>query len=78
MILKIGRVYVSSDYVPETNRTFSLTLSDFSPNVMMINALKKYSFWKAFVDNFNRGLVYFENQEVKHFAFEAIRTFKSY
>lgn len=75
---KNGKVYVSLDYIAETNRLFALTLSDFSPNVMMINALKRYAFWRSFIDNFNRGLVYFENQEIKHYCFEAIRTFKTY
>lgn len=78
MIIKIGKVYVSSDFINENHKLFALTLSDFSPNVMMINALKKYNFWRNFLDNFNLGLVYFESQEIKHYAFEAIRTYKSY
>ena len=75
---KNGRVYVSTDFISETNRIFALTLSDFTPNVMMITVLKKYQFWRSFIDNFNMGVVYFENQEVKHLTFEAIKTFKSY
>lgn len=33
---KNGKVYVSSDFISETNRIFSLTISDFTPNIMMI------------------------------------------
>ena len=75
---KNGKVFVSYDYIHETNRIFALTLNDFKPNLMMIQALKKYMFWKSFIENFNLGFVYFENLEIKHFTFEAIRIYKSY
>jgi len=75
---KNGKVYVSSDYIKENNRIFALTLQDLKPNIMMIQSLRKYSFWKNFIDNFNVGIVYFENQEIKHNTFNAITIYKSY
>lgn len=75
---KNGKIYVSSDYIKETNRIFALTLSDLKPNVMMIQSLRKYTFWKNFIENFNIGIVYFENQEIKHSTFNAISIYKSY
>ena len=33
---------------------------------MMFNAMKRYNFWKHFLENFNLGVVYYENQTIKH------------
>lgn len=75
---KNGKVYVSEDYIKETNRIFAVTLSDFRPNIIMIRNLKKYTFWRNFIEYFASGLVYFENQKIKHNTYEAIKIFKSY
>ena len=75
---KNGKVYVSEDYVKDTYHIFALTLDDFKPNVLMIKSLKKYAFFKNFIDNFSAGIVYFENQKIKHNTYEAIKIYKSY
>lgn len=75
---KNGKVYVSEDYLKETYHIFALTLEDFKPNVMMIKSLKRYMFFRNFIDNFSAGIVYFENQKIKHNTYEAIRMYKSY
>lgn len=75
---KNGKVYVSEDYLKNTYHLFALTLDDFKPNVLMIKSLKKYAFFKNFIDNFSAGIVYFENQKIKHNTYEAIRIYKSY
>ena len=52
-----------------------MTLKDHTPNTMMFNAMRKYNFWKMFVDNFKSGLVYFENQKIKHNMYDLIKNF---
>lgn len=73
--LKEGKVFVSYDYIKNTPFIFSMTLADHKPNLLMYNSMKKYSFWKLFVDNFKCGLVYFENQKIKYNMIELIKNF---
>ena len=68
-----GKIFVSSDYDKYSPFVFSITLKDHTPNTMMINSLKKYNFWKTFLENFNLGNVYYENQKIKHETYEVIR-----
>jgi len=77
MIFTSGKVFVSFDYDKYTPFIFSLTLADHSPNTMMINSLRRYSFWKTFIENFKLGNVYFENQKIKHNCYEVFRTYNS-
>lgn len=48
----LGKVYVSFDYVNNTPYLFSMTLKDHTPNTMLMASLKRYNFWKLFLDNF--------------------------
>ena len=73
--LKLGSVFVSYDYQKTTPFLFSMTLQDHRPNLLMYNSMKKYNFWKLFVDNFKSGLVYFENQKIKYNMIELIKNF---
>ena len=68
---------MSFDYVKETNYLFSMTLKDHRPNTMMIHSLKRYNFWKNFIENFKDGNVYFENQKIKHSVYELIKLYHS-
>ena len=52
-----------------------MTLKDHKPNTLMFNALKRYNFWKSFVENFKLGNVYFENQKIKHNVYELIKLY---
>lgn len=74
---KNGKVYVSNDYLDNNFNIYSLTLKDSKPNVMMIGALQRYDFWKNFLKNFKYGVVYFENQKIKHNVFEILRLYNS-
>ena len=74
---KNGKVYVSNDYLDNNFNIYSLTLKDSKPNVMMIGALSRYDFWKNFLKNFKYGVVYFENQKIKHNVFEILRLYNS-
>ena len=71
-------MFVSFDYNKESPYVYSMTLADHSPNTMMFNALKKYNFWKDFVENFRLGNVRFENQRIKHDCMELIKLYHSY
>ena len=70
-----GKIFVSKDYDRFTPYIFSMTLQDFSPNTMMFSAMKKYNFWKLFLENFKLGNVYFENQRIKHDMYELLKMY---
>lgn len=70
-----GKVFVSSDYDRYSPYIFSMTLKDHKPNIMMFNAMRKYNFWKNFLENFKSGVVYFENQKIKHNMYSLIKEF---
>lgn len=72
---KNGKVFVSFDYLENSPFKFSITLKDSKPNVMMITALSRYDFWRNFIKNFKLGIVYYENQKLKHIVFEIIRLY---
>ena len=55
MIGTNGKIFVSKDFDKYSPFIFSITLQDHSPNTMMINSLKKYNFWKTFLENFKLG-----------------------
>lgn len=74
---KLGKVFVSHDFIPESPFIFSMTLEDSRPNILMMKALKKYNFWKIFQENFSSGVVYYENQKIKHNFMELIKYIKS-
>ena len=74
----LGKVFVSLDYDNFSPFCYSMTLEDHSPNTMMFNALKKYNFWKHFIENYKLGNVYFENQKIKHNCLELIKQFLNF
>lgn len=75
---KEGKIYVSTDYLEETYFIFAMTLKDHTPNTFMFSKLKTFGFWKNFLENFNIGNVYFENQFIKHEVMNMIKEYKSY
>ena len=78
MTIQNGKVYISPDYQKETRYIFSISKEDNRPNVMMLKALKQYSFWKTFEMNFILGNVYFENQKIKADSQEFFRIIKAF
>lgn len=50
---KMGKVFISTDFIPESPFIFSMSLEDSKPNIMMIKALKRYKFWRNFLDNYS-------------------------
>lgn len=73
-----GKIYISYDYDKNSPFMYSMTLKDHTPNTMMFNAIKKYNFWKEFLQNYRMGNVYFENQKIKHDVYELIKMFYNY
>lgn len=72
-----GKIFVSYDFDKYSPYQFSMTLKDHRPNTLMFNALKRYNFWKQFLENFKLGNVYFENQKIKHNVYELIKLYLS-
>lgn len=60
----IGKIFVSNDFNPD-GQIFACTLDDHTPNTMMINAMKSYSAWKTFIQNYKLGNVYYESIKIK-------------
>lgn len=52
MISQNGKIFVSYDYDKNSPHKFAITLSDHSPNTMMISAIQRFNFWKNFLQNF--------------------------
>ena len=50
LIILYGLVFVSSDYDKNTPFMFACTLSDHSPNTLLLSSVKKYNCWKSFID----------------------------
>ena len=73
-----GKIFVSFDYNKSSPYIYAMTLKDHTPNTMMFNAIKKYNFWKEFLQNYKFGNVYFENQKIKHNVYDLIKTFYNY
>lgn len=73
-----GKIFVSFDYNKNSPFIYSMTLKDHTPNTMMFNAIKKYNFWKDFLQNYKFGNVYFENQKIKHDVYELIKLYYNY
>lgn len=73
-----GKVFVSYDYDKFSPYIFSMTLQDHAPNRMLFNALRKYNFWKNFLENFKLGVVFYENQKIKYNVDELIKSYFSH
>lgn len=69
------KIFVSNDYDKYSPYIFAITLQDHTPNTMMLGALKRYRFWKLFIENFKLGNVYYENQKIKHTIYEIIKLY---
>ena len=67
-----GKIYVSSDYYPNTYNMFALTTKDHNENTMLMKSINKYNCWKRFIENYEVGNVRFENQEIKAIFTELI------
>lgn len=70
---KEGLAYVSKDVPPTPLFTFSMSLEDSKPNVMMLKAAKRYNCFKLFLQNIDLGVVRYENSKCKSVVQEMLR-----
>lgn len=71
---KVGKIFVSNDYDPNTSYIFACTLEDHKPNTLLLSCSKQYTCWKNFIQNYKLGNVRFETQKIKTICSELIRT----
>lgn len=67
-----GLMYASADIDPSCKLVYSLTLSDHSPNMMLLKAHRSILF-ERFLKCYKTGVVRFENQQIKNICQEIIR-----
>lgn len=73
-----GKIFVSTDFDKYSPYIFAMTIKDHRPNTLMFNAMKRYNFWKLFLENFKLGNVYYENQKIKHSMYDLIKLYFSH
>lgn len=61
----LGLIYVSTDYDPYYKEKYTLSLSDHSPNTIMLKSIKNESKWRLSLLLFRQGKVRFENGKAK-------------
>ena len=74
---KVGKIFVSNDYDPNTTYIFACTLEDHKPNTLLLSCSKQYTCWKNFIQNYKLGNVRFESQKIKIISIELIKTMLS-
>ena len=70
----LGKIFVSYDF-QDNGQVFVCTLSDHTPNTMLISSAKQYNCWKLFINNFKLGNVYYENQKIKQSVKDVVKLF---
>ena len=68
-----GMMFVSENVDPSCRILYSLTVQDHSPNTLLLSQLNKSLFFKAFIENYKMGNVYFESQKIKSVCYEVIK-----
>lgn len=68
-----GKIFVSEDV--NTVQIYACTLSDHTPNTMMLSAIRDYTCWKTFINNYKLGNVYYESIKIKNIIQELIKTY---
>jgi len=68
-----GKMWVSEDIDPSFILVYTLTLKDHQPNTMFLKSRNNAGRFKAFIENYKIGNVYFENMNVKNITYEVIQ-----
>ena len=68
-----GMMFVSSNVDPSCKIVYSITVEDHSPNTLLLRQINKAVFFKAFIENYKLGNVYFENQKIKNIVYDVIK-----
>lgn len=61
----VGLIYVSEDYDPYCKLKFTLSMSDHSPNTIMLKSISSETCWKLSLLLFKQGKVRFESGKAK-------------
>lgn len=68
-----GRMWVSEDVDPSAVLVYTLTLKDHQPNTMFLKTGSRSTHFKAFIENYKLGNVFFESMNVKNVTYDVIR-----
>lgn len=68
-----GKMWVSEDIDPSYVIVYSLTLKDHQPNTMFLKTRGKSGQFRAFIENYKIGNVYFESINIKNMCYEVIQ-----
>ena len=68
-----GKMWVSEDIDPSYVIVYTLTLKDHQPNTMFLKTRGKSGQFKAFIENYKIGNVYFETVNIKNMCYEVIQ-----
>lgn len=69
-----GCIYVSKDIDTSCKIVYSLTLSDHSPNALLLKNLNRSVLFKNFIDSYKMGCMRFENMDIKNICYEVIKS----
>ena len=72
---KKGLMYCSEDYDPSYNIRYTLTLSDHTPNTIMLKNIKTEPYWRLASILFKQGKMRFESNKAKSAWIGAMRMF---
>ena len=68
-----GKMWVSEDIDPSYLLCYSLTTKDHQPNTLFFKTKGRAGHFKAFVENYKMGNVYFESINIKNMCYEVIQ-----
>lgn len=71
---KLGKIFISSDYIKDTPYLFSTTLDNHKENTLFLKSARRYNCWRVFIDNYMIGNLRFENVKIKSICQSLIKS----
>lgn len=71
--LKVGKIFVSLDYIENTPYHYSTEMENHAPNMLFLKSAKSYASWRMFINAYKLGTLYFENNRIKSHVYELIK-----
>lgn len=69
----VGKIFVSENIDPCCKLIYVITLSDHTPNTLLLKQLSKAVLFKNFIEQYKIGNVWFESIKLKNIIYEVIR-----
>lgn len=69
----LGKIFISNDYNKNTPFMFACTTADHTPNTLFLQNAKKYQCWKALIQAYSNGILYYENMKIKTVCQDVIK-----